>query len=154
MEDIMNILFVCSGNTCRSCMAEAIFNTLKDNKAISAFSAGAYAVHGSKTSTNSAEVVFRSLGTDISDRFAVQLNENHMKEADLVLTMTEGIRRLLASEYPKYGYKVCTINGYVGVKGDIIDPYGGSIEVYKNTYSQLKDSIELLLAKLKEDISI
>jgi protein-tyrosine phosphatase len=150
----MNVLFVCSGNTCRSCMAEAIFSALNDNKDINAFSAGVYAVRGNKTSINSAEVVLRSLGTDISDRDAVQLGKEHMDEAELVLTMTMGIKKLLISMYPEFTCKIYTINEYVGVEGDIIDPYGGSIEVYKKTFSYLKTSIELLLAKLKEDMSI
>ncbi len=43
------------------------------------------------------------------------------------------------------------ITEYVGQKGEILDPFGGDIEVYKSTYEQLKNIILLLLKKLKED---
>ena len=45
----MNILFVCTGNTCRSCMAEAIFNSICDIDGVRAYSAGISIIPGSKT---------------------------------------------------------------------------------------------------------
>jgi protein-tyrosine phosphatase len=150
----MNILFVCTGNTCRSCMAEAIFNSINDDSNLKAFSAGVHAVTGSKTSKNSAKVVLDNLKNDITDRFAVQLSLEHIEDADIVLTMTERIKELLKGVFPQFSDKIDTINNFAGVNGDIIDPYGGSLEVYEKTYSSLKESIVLLLAKLKEDMSI
>lgn len=150
----MNILFVCTGNTCRSCMAESIFNSMNDNSSLKAFSAGVNIVAGSKASKNSSEVVSTYLQGDISSRFAVQLTRTHIEDADLILTMTGRIKELLKSVYPEVSEKIYVISEYVGVNGDIIDPYGGSFEVYEKTYFSLKDSIMLLLAKLKEDMGI
>jgi protein-tyrosine phosphatase len=150
----MNILFVCTGNTCRSCMAEAIFNSINDDSSLRAFSAGVHIVTGSKTSKNSAKIVFDNLNSDIADRSAVQLSAEHIQNADLILTMTGRIKELLRSSFPQFSDKIDTINTFIGVDGDVIDPYGGSLEVYEKTYSSLKKSIVLLLAKLKEDMSI
>lgn len=150
----MKILFVCTGNTCRSCMAEAIFNYYCDNKNISAFSAGLNVVTDSMTSTNAAEVIKSNIGDDISKRCAVQITETLLEEADLVLTMTYNHRNFLTNRYPKISNKTFTLNEYVGVKGDMIDPYGGDISVYKRTFNNLKNSIQLLVDKLKEDRGI
>ena len=150
----MNILFVCTGNTCRSCMAEAIFNSIKDDSSLRAFSAGVHIVPKSKTSKNSAKIVFDKLNSDINNRAAVQLTAEHIQNADLILTMTGRIKELLKSSFPQFSDKIDTINTFTGALGDIVDPYGGSIEVYEKTYSSLKKSIVLLLAKLKEDMSI
>lgn len=150
----MNILFVCTGNTCRSCMAEAIFNSINNDSSLKAFSAGVHVVTGSKTSKNSAKVVLDNLKSDISNRASLQLSLEHIEAADLILTMTEKIKDLLQGAFPQFSDKIDTINKFAGVNGDIIDPYGGSIEVYEKTYSSLKESIVLLLGKLKEDMSI
>jgi protein-tyrosine phosphatase len=135
-------------------MAEAIFNSIKDDSSLRAFSAGVHIVPGSKTSKNSAKVVFDNLNSDITSRVAVQLTEEHIQNADLILTMTDRIKELLKSSFPQFSDKIDTINTFTGALGDIVDPYGGSIEVYEKTYSSLKKSILLLLAKLKEDMSI
>ncbi len=150
----MDILFVCAGNTCRSCMAEAIFNHLNNIENISAASAGVSVVRDSRTSKNSAAVVEYNTGVDLSKREAVQLTEKHISDSGLILTMTNNIKNHLIGWFPNYSNKIFTLNEYVGVEGEISDPYGGDISVYNNTYNDMQEKIKLLLVKLKEDNGI
>lgn len=150
----MQVLFVCTGNTCRSCMAEAIFNNLCTDSRIKAVSAGISIVDGSVTSPNAALALKENLNVDLSHRKAVNLTFDTVKASGLILTMTPGIRDILKNNYPDFKQKIFTINEYVGLEGSIMDPYGGSIHVYRETFKKLKNSILLLLNKLKEDTSI
>lgn len=150
----MNILFVCTGNTCRSCMAEAIFNYINKIDNVKAISAGVATTFDSIASRNAATVLENNIGVDISTRSAVQLNGEHVKKSDLILTMTYSIKNYLIGLFPDAKNKIYSLNEYVGVKGDVIDPYGGDIDVYSETFESLRNSLELLLEKLKEDTSI
>ncbi|NEZ47422.1 low molecular weight protein arginine phosphatase [Clostridium niameyense] len=148
----MNILFICTGNTCRSCMAEAIFNSLSDDSDIIANSAGLAVVPGSVTSDNTCIIVKEKNGVDLNNREAVQLTEDMIEEADLILTMTYSMKDLLINLLMGDSNRIFCINEYIGLEGEILDPYGGDIDVYEQTYDQLKNNIILLLKKIKEDI--
>jgi len=147
----MNILFVCTGNTCRSCMAEAIFNHASGSGELKASSCGVYAVGNSKASRNSIAALMREINVDISGREAVQLSKEHIEKADYVFAMTKGIRDFLRASFPEFENKIFTVKEFAGLDGDISDPYGSDADNYRNTFVQLKESIDLILKKLKED---
>ncbi len=147
----MNILFVCTGNTCRSCMAEAIFNYINDNKDICSKSVGLSIVKDSVTSLNSAEILKSKLDLDLRKRKAIQFSKDDIESSNLILTMTSYMRDILISAFPTEKEKIFTLNEYVGVKGDIVDPYGGTMVFYEKTFFDLEKSIRLLLGKLKGD---
>lgn len=150
----MNILFLCTGNTCRSRMAEAIFNKINDADNVKAYSAGIMAVSGTRTSKNAAMVIKEKLDIDISSRPARMLTREMAAESDLILTMTGSIRESVKAAYPSYIEKIFTLNGYIGLNSNIIDPFGGDLQVYRQTFNQLYNSILLLNNKLKEDNGI
>ena len=135
------ILFVCTGNTCRSPMAEGIFNEFAHQKGIDAkaLSAGIFVTE--RTVSKNAVKVMAELGIDISVHIPTRIDDCLINESDLILTMTENHRKHLVSN-GALAEKVFTLAQYVGENCEISDPYGGDEEVYRKTCNEIRSLIE------------
>jgi protein-tyrosine-phosphatase len=145
----MRILFVCSGNTCRSPLAEALFRRMlreagRDD--IGVTSAGTSAYEGAPASEG-AYLVGLEAGLDLSEHRARLLDEHLVRQADLILTMGSG--HLARVERLGGIGKSHLLGEYAGVTGEdpeVHDPFGGEVEVYRSTLRRL----ETLLARARD----
>lgn len=142
----MNILFICTGNTCRSPMAEGFLNKLlnEENIDAKAASAGIFAQEGDSATVEAIQAA-KNFGVDISSHKASIITEDMLKYSDLILTMTESHKQLL---YPIVGDKIYTLNEFAGFEGNIPDPFGGSIDEYNKTAESIMTAVEKVVQKL------
>lgn len=145
---MIRILFVCTGNTCRSPMAEAILKS-KNIPGMEVKSAGVYAAGGQDASPHAKNVLTKN---SISyHHSSTPLTEREVKWATHIFTMTEGHKSMIMDAYPTAIEKTFTLKEFIfaDIKDrDISDPYGGSQKVYNETFQELSDLIERLIEKL------
>ena len=136
------VLFVCTGNTCRSPMAAALLNHMSslhdaDKPQIVAVSAGLYAHEGAPISPHAAEVL-EDAGVErahYAAHCARTVTEDMISEADEVIGITGGHVMELMMRYPQYAAKIMTL------PMDIADPYGGDKDVYRECLDMLSYAI-------------
>lgn len=147
----MVILFVCTGNTCRSPMAEGLMRSeLSGEPNIKIISAGIFASQGQPASAYAVKAL-NELGVDILAHRSQPLNEDLINEADLIIAMTENHRQALLRQYPNSGDKVFTLGGLSELPSDIPDPFGGSIDIYRKTADEIYKRVKAIVEKHKRE---
>lgn len=141
----MNILFVCTGNTCRSPMAEAICMELAKQRLrddIDAVSAGTNVYIQTGASYNSI-LTMGEYNVDISSHTSKPVTSGLLDWADRVYCMTRSQAGLLKRMYPQFENKIDTLS-----QADIYDPFGGSLEDYKTCCAQINDAVKKILEEI------
>jgi len=145
----MNILFVCTGNTCRSPMAQGLLDDMAKKRGLNleVKSAGIFALDGQRASEEAVEVL-KEEGIDISNYKANIIYEDLVEDADLILTMTKSHKEALLSKYDFLKGKVFTLKEYAyGIEEDVLDPFGKSVDVYRRTKEDIKKALEEIIKK-------
>lgn len=136
----MNIIFVCTGNTCRSPMAEALLRQKNDAHTVS--SAG-LSVFSAAPAAENAITVMQEYGADLSAHRARQLTVEAVQNADLILTMTAGHKAVLCTLFPNAAPKTRTLGEYAGTpESDVDDPFGGDLATYRACAAEIARLLE------------
>ncbi|QUG40492.1 low molecular weight protein arginine phosphatase [Psychrobacillus sp. INOP01] len=147
----MNILFVCTGNTCRSPIAEALLKS-RNIDGMEVRSAGIYALDGGRISRNGQLVLEQEMIPFAHTTASV--NEKLVDWADLILTMTASHKHAIILGFPHAISKVYMYKEFVtpdDVK-DVSDPYGGDLFTYESTFRELQVLTDELVKKLQGEM--
>lgn len=128
----MNILFACTGNTCRSPMAQCLMDNLakQHNLRISTDSAGISPWPGQPASSGASSAM-KTMGVSLKNHQAKPITDDLMNWADLIVCMTMGHKNYLSAKWPELQEKIITF------PEPIQDPYGQSDHVYLRCAQQL-----------------
>ncbi len=141
----MNILFVCTGNTCRSPMAELYCRSRCADADF--FSAGLAATLGGKISAPAAAVMAEN-GIDAAGFRSTPLSREKLAAADLVVPMTASHAAAIIRGYPECAAKIRRLGDFADGT-DIRDPFGGDVPIYRATFAQMKIALDNLLKGLE-----
>jgi len=145
-----NILFVCTGNTCRSPMAEGFLKKMwpEDKDKVKISSAGTSTLMGLKP-TELAVKALRERGVDIFSHRSTPLNRNLVEKADLILVMSNFHKKMVSEISSIKEGKIFLLKEFAsGHKEEIPDPIGESLETYRQCAREIEREIRALIEKL------
>ena len=149
------VTFVCTGNTCRSPMAEALFRKmLADDLGVNSESlpdrgfivqSAGLAAHDGASAADSAVDVMREQGASLEDHAAQSLNHQMVHFSDRIYVMTRDHRAALVAHWPQAAHKTYLLGG----RHDVSDPIGGDLNRYRQCAGQITTHLQQILADIK-----
>jgi tRNA threonylcarbamoyl adenosine modification protein (Sua5/YciO/YrdC/YwlC family) len=150
------LLLVCTGNTCRSPMAEVMARKMiaermgvtpdkLEDKGVIVMSAGLSAMLGGRP-TAEAVAVMEEMGMDLSAHESQPLTSQLVRHADLILTMTRSHRDAILSQFPDAALRTTLLSRD---QMDVADPIGGPVEFYRRSAEQIKNELEARVRELE-----
>lgn len=142
------VLFVCTGNTCRSPMAETIFKQLAaerlgcrpdelERAGVVVASAGIAAWGGAAASAGAVEAM-RDCGADLSGHESQPVTDTLVQQADIIWTMTASHRAAIIAQHPEAGGRTAVLSPD---RVDVIDPIGGPVATYRTCAEQIRQHL-------------
>lgn len=152
----MNIMFICTGNICRSAMAQWLLVKKLEGKNrtdIKVHSCGLYAQTGDLPTTEAVEVM-KKYDVNLKMHKATNIRNADLSKMDIILCATNSHKISVLNIYPNLEGKVLTLKEYVGynkefhTKIDLEDPWGYGEDVYRFCASEINECLDLLLEKI------
>ena len=152
----MKVMFICTGNICRSAMAEGMLKKMAQEEKIEAeiCSCGIYAETGDEATYNAIDAM-KDYDVDITSHKATNIRDSKIKEMDIILCATNTHKQNVLYLYPELKGKVYTMKEYAGIDKngqdlDIKDPWGYDLNVYKHCAKEIQECLEKIVEKLKK----
>lgn len=138
MDKDIKLCFVCTGNTCRSIMAERLLKKIMKDRKIKGLKVSSRGINALGDNISSqAKIILKRFGASDKDRKSIKLKK--IDKTTLYVAMTDNIKKQIDG-------RVISMRDLLGY--DITDPYGQGLEVYNETAVQLLEGIDVLLTKI------
>jgi len=150
----MKILFVCTGNTCRSLVAELYLKNYIEQFRLNGIEVNSCGISASPffRVPDIIKKILKKDNIEVRGHVATSVNEQLVNNADIILVMEKLHQSVLLSRYPWIKSKIYLLKEYIGDYNngtEISDPIGQTEEMYEHCAEMIKECIKKLVNKLK-----